>query len=105
MSDSDFSSNEYYNDDLWCNNLDIQIDFNSHSRIINDESNNQDEYNKESLKSLISYFDLLYYNKYKTKVINTYHCNWNKYSMFLFCQFPNRKYQVNLLGNVHNGSP
>ena len=105
MSDFELSSNDENNNDRWYDKLDIEWDLKRRSRIIDVESNNRDQYNKECLKSLISHFDLLYYDKYKMKVTSTYHCDWNKYLMFLFCRFPNWKYQVISFGNVDNGRP
>ena len=69
------------------------MEFNGDIHIINVEAIGRQKENIDYMKKLRDHFDKLYYEKNKEKVCPTYHSTWNDFLTFLFCCFPNLKYQ------------
>ena len=91
-------------DDPRYTNLDIPLDLDRDSRnkppIVDAECISKQKEDKDCMKILRDHFDDLYNEKYGEIVCPTYHSSWNYFFSFLFCRFPNLKYQK-LMTHIH----
>ena len=85
------SNNDESASEAWYANLDIQVDRNSNRRIFDPDNYERDVNSRASLKSLIDYFNDAYKNRFGVGVCSTYFSDWNKFFLYLFTRFPERK--------------